>query len=153
MMQRYIITLILKIMVAVSPSNLIVSTLQFYSLYDRSYQESISDAARYGRVSILWTLQNIGATLSDVRANDNEALRLASANGHAIVLVIFREWGLTLQDARSNDNEALRNAATNGHLCVLKYLRKWGITSDEAKCVKNPHRVVSTYLEEWINSS
>jgi hypothetical protein len=91
-----------------------------------------------------------GYYLIDPGANNNEAIREASKNGHTKVVELL------LKDRRVNPNEALRDASKNGHIKVVKLLLKDRrvnptVNNNEAlrEANKNGHtRVVQLLLKD-----
>ncbi|SPQ93487.1 Ankyrin repeat domain-containing protein [Plasmodiophora brassicae] len=78
----------------------------------------------------------------DIHAKDDEALRLASANGHVNAVRILLSSGATVS---ALDNESLRKAAENGHAAIAEELITWGadvhVLEDEPirKAIENRH--------------
>jgi ankyrin repeat protein len=62
-------------------------------------------------------------TPSDLRAEDNFAIRMASDNGHAEVVKILVGF-LTPNDLRAKDNYAIRMASYYGHTAVVDILTR-----------------------------
>jgi hypothetical protein len=64
-------------------------------------------------------------TITDIRTNNNYALRNACYRGHLeVIKYLIEKFHLTITDIRTNNNYALQNAYANVHLGVVKYLIK-----------------------------
>lgn len=96
-------------------------------------------AVKSGDINCLDFVHKIGLTGTDVRKNDNLALKTAAFYGHVQILdFLFRKWKLHAEDARSGHNHALQVAAMNGHVAVLRYLHTtWHLTSEDARSNNN----------------
>ena len=73
-------------------------------------------ASSDGRLAVVRYLVDKGA---DVRALDNEALRMASYNGHLPVVQFLVQNGA---DVHANDDDALQAASENGNLEIVQFL-------------------------------
>src|SRR3972149_4926138 len=72
-------------------------------------------ACKHGHIAVVRKL--IDQEGADVGAFDNQALRLASENGHLEVVRLLLDKGA---DVGADDNYALRWASENGHLAVVR---------------------------------
>ncbi len=76
----------------------------------------LADMARQGSVQGVSMMLSKGA---NIHADDDEAMSLASANGHLEVVKYLTEHDA---DIHAQNNWALKRASQNGHLDVVKYL-------------------------------
>lgn len=95
-------------------------------------------AARRGSCRILRDLHARGSGADDVRANNNQALRMAVAAGNPDILRSLHAFALTADDARVNNNEAICTAATHNYTAVLVMLHDlFGLNADDARANNN----------------
>jgi hypothetical protein len=86
-----------------------------------------------------WLADRFALTAADARADVNEALREACANGHlGMATWLADRFALTSADARSADNYALRWACAGGHLGVATWLAdRFALAVEDARANHN----------------
>lgn len=82
-------------------------------------------AAKYGELSLLEKLQNLGVDFKDVTPTDRfAALAMATQGGHLEVIRWLREkLEFTAADARARDNFVIRKAHDKGDVEIIDYLQ------------------------------
>lgn len=104
-----------------------------YELYPDIKREvaraALHKAASCGHERVVkFLLDKMGLLLSDIRADDNRALRLAAAGNHGALVKLLMGAGLDAADLRGCVADVVEHAADTDRLAVLRLLCECGLT-------------------------